>query len=231
MSSTLLVVDADAHRREELRAILQFLDHKDEQSVDCVAWRDIPADEPVVAVVLGAGRSNDEVDEPFHAVKTRYAHTPFIVLRGDKEAYLPREIELGVLAVVDAPVKYRQLSNALQQVQLFYEANRQAPSKRPPELFRSLVGNSRSIRQVRKRIEQGADSDATVLILRESGTGKEVVARNLHYHSARRNKPFVPINCGAIPAELLESELFGHEKGVFFGVFFAWLGCFVFVVG
>src|SRR3569833_3482996 len=226
MSSTLLVVDADAHRREELRAILQFLDHEDVRVVDCGAWRDIPADEPVVAVVLGAGRSIDEVVETFHAVKTRYAHTPFIVLRGDKEAYLPREIEIGVLAVVDAPVKYRQLSNALQQVQLFNEANRQAPSKRSPELFRSLVGNSRSIRQVRKLIEQVADSDATVLILGESGTGKEVVARNLHYHSARRNKPFVPINCGAIPAELLESELFGHEKGAFTGAITARQGRF-----
>lgn len=66
-------------------------------------------------------------------------------------------------------------------------------------------------------IEQVSGTEANVLILGESGTGKEVVARNIHYHSAYRNGPFVPINCGAIPPELLESELFGHEKGAFTG--------------
>jgi sigma-54 specific flagellar transcriptional regulator A len=89
-----------------------------------------------------------------------------------------------------------------------------------------MVGNSRAIRNVRHMIEQVADTEATVLILGESGTGKEVVARNIHYYSARRNRPFVPINCGAIPAELLESELFGHEKGAFTGALSARQGRF-----
>src|SRR5277367_4554000 len=79
------------------------------------------------------------------------------------------------------------------------------------------TGNSHAIRRVTQLITQVAAFDSNVLILGESGTGKEVVARAIHEASPRRMRPFVPINCGAIPAELLESELFGHEKGSFTG--------------
>ena len=85
------------------------------------------------------------------------------------------------------------------------------------DLFRALVGQSARLEAVRRLIEQVANTDTNVLILGESGTGKEVAARSLHYRSVRRDKPFVPVNCGAIPHDLLESELFGHEKGAFTG--------------
>ncbi len=78
-----------------------------------------------------------------------------------------------------------------------------------------ILGNSESIQKIFDLIETVADTDSTVLILGESGTGKELVAKGLHFNSYRRDKPFVPINCGAIPEDLLESELFGHVKGAF----------------
>ncbi len=93
-------------------------------------------------------------------------------------------------------------------------------------LFRSLVGDSAAVKKVREMIAQVAPTDATALILGETGTGKEVVARNLHYFSTRRSQPFVAVNCGAIPAELLESELFGHERGAFTGALTARKGRF-----
>lgn len=217
-SQAILVVEGDELQRQELKSILQFLDYEMVEVSDCTEWRQaIKDNHGLFAVILGKCASQNEVLEVFQGLKKALSAVPIIVLRGEEGHYLPREYDSSVLTAIDFPVKYRQLTGALQQSQIFAESRDQTTPRRSPELFRSLVGNSRSIRHVRKLVEQVADSDATVLILGESGTGKEVVARNLHYHSTRRNKPFVPINCGAIPAELLESELFGHEKGAFTG--------------
>ena len=92
--------------------------------------------------------------------------------------------------------------------------------------FGELVGSSDSIRKVYTLIEQVAPSSASVLITGESGTGKELVARTIHNMSPRREKPFVAINCSAIPETLMESELFGHEKGAFTGAATRRQGCF-----
>ena len=78
-----------------------------------------------------------------------------------------------------------------------------------------IIGNSPALAKVFKVLEKVAPTDSTVLVTGESGTGKELLVRALHRNSVRRSKPFIPINCGAIPKELLESELFGHEKGAF----------------
>ena len=83
--------------------------------------------------------------------------------------------------------------------------------------YENLIGGSEGIQKVCSLIEKVAETDSTILILGESGTGKELVARTIHYNSPRKNKPLIPINCGAIPETLLESELFGHEKGAFTG--------------
>ena len=83
--------------------------------------------------------------------------------------------------------------------------------------FENIIGQSEAITEVLGLIERVAQSDSTVLVMGESGTGKELVAKALHFNSLRSEKPFIPINCGAIPAELLESEMFGHVKGAFTG--------------
>ncbi|KZX80706.1 sigma-54-dependent Fis family transcriptional regulator, partial [Oleiphilus sp. HI0009] len=134
-----------------------------------------------------------------------------------------------VIASLESSLEYNQTIDSLYRAQLYrdqFATNRKRGQQREAELFRSLVGTSRPIQEVRALMGQVADKDVSVLITGQSGTGKEVVARNLHYNSHRRNEPFVPVNCGAIPAELLESELFGHEKGAFTGAITARSGRF-----
>jgi sigma-54 specific flagellar transcriptional regulator A len=108
---------------------------------------------------------------------------------------------------LDLPLKKSQMARLLRRAVRYQGAERR----------HRVTGNSRSIRKVRQQIEQVADFDTNVLITGQSGTGKELVARTVHELSERADMPFVPINCGAIPAELLESELFGHNKGAFTG--------------
>ena len=105
-----------------------------------------------------------------------------------------------------------QLKNRLQAENLYLREE-----IRLEHNFEEIVGNSTAIKSVLRKVEQVAPTDSTVLILGETGTGKELMARAIHHLSTRKTRPLVKVNCGAIPANLIESELFGHEKGAFTG--------------
>ena len=128
---------------------------------------------------------------------------------------------------LETPVKQRRLSAVLTQAQNVRSGH---PTQPGAHRFRPS-GASKAMRAVHRLIEQVAPFDTNVLILGESGTGKEMVARHIHELSGRAAHPFVPVNCGAIPADLLESELFGHEKGAFTGALSTRLGRFEFAEG
>ncbi len=226
--STVLLIDNKASRSRQLHSILEFLDIEQVRAVTYSDWQPLDSDEMLHIVLLGGGDTPAAVNKLFTALREYDNSVPVILFREDLErgAY-PDELVKEAMGVIDHPLRYRQLFKFLQQAQVYRNnQTREVQRRASPELFRSLVGNSRSTLLVRKLIDQVAMSEANVLILGDSGTGKEVVARNIHYSSGRRDKPFVPINCGAIPTDLLESELFGHEKGAFTGAISARQGRF-----
>jgi len=132
-----------------------------------------------------------------------------------------KAIQLGAFDYITKPLDLEELKitlkRALDHRRLQRENFLLRKQLKAKYKFKNLVGNSEEMLKVFQMIEKIADTDSTVLILGESGTGKELVARSIHYNSERKDKFFVPVNCGAIPENLLESELFGHEKGSFTG--------------
>jgi two-component system response regulator AtoC len=127
----------------------------------------------------------------------------------------------GALHYLTKPIRYDELALVLRHAVAGERARREV-SRLRGELeraagFDELVGSSPELRQVMALVEQVAPTDATVLIRGETGTGKELVARALHRRSPRKDRPFVAVNCSAVPRELMESEFFGHEKGAFTG--------------
>jgi sigma-54 dependent transcriptional regulator, flagellar regulatory protein len=210
-----VLAEANVENQDYLRTVLEFMDCPPllERRPEAIAAA--VGDDPNnwSALFVGASLPPDERESLIRFAAAAKPRIPvFLVHRGEVPAG-SGEV-LGTLAL---PTRYDTLLSLLHRGQVYAEQRSGESSRRPLELFRSLSGTSRATRRIAKMIEQVADTDATVLILGESGTGKEVVARKLHYHSSRRGKPFVPVNCGAIPSELLESELFGHEKGSFTG--------------
>ncbi len=132
--------------------------------------------------------------------------------------YITKPFNLNELAIIikrSLKISKLQIENTLMKKQL-----------KKKYAFEGLIGDSMQMHAVYEMIEKIADTDSTVLITGESGTGKELIARTIHYNSTRSNYPFVPLNCAAIPKDLLESETFGHEKGSFTGAIHTRIGRF-----
>ena len=224
---SILLIDDNTERRAQLELLLGFIDYDIYAATSYSAWQDFIQDAAPEVVVVGECKDNERMIALIQAVKEAFDNTTPVLLLSElrDKSLLAPELAKVIVNVIEMPIKHRQLVHALHLAQVYRESQIGGGGA-APMLFRSLVGHSRAIVLVRKLIEQVADTDANVLILGDSGTGKEVVARNLHYYSSRRDRPFVPVNCGAIPPDLLESELFGHEKGAFTGAISARQGRF-----
>jgi sigma-54 dependent transcriptional regulator, flagellar regulatory protein len=224
-----IVIEPSDSQARTLETLLRFLDLHPIQMRDLAEFRRYSQVEPHdwLALIVGKETVSTQGQELVTHLRAMDLPLPLIYLSSDG---LPKIAESsGDLAWfhLDFPVKQRRLSAVLDQAQNIRNGH---PTQPGAHRFRPS-GTSRAMRDVHRLIEQVAPFDTNVLILGESGTGKEMVARHVHELSGRAGHPFVPVNCGAIPADLLESELFGHEKGAFTGALSTRLGRFEFAEG
>ena len=183
----------------------------------------------VITDILMPGMNGFEL---LREMRTRYPEVPVILLtaQGSVELAIRAIQEEGAYHYFDKPIDFKKLRLVLERAVEYSEARRENEvlrrQLRDRGAFGEMIGKSEPMREIYALIEQVAPSSASVLITGESGTGKEVVARTIHNMSPRVNSPFVAINCSAIPETLMESELFGHEKGAFTGAASRRVGCF-----
>ncbi|MCW8935144.1 MAG: sigma-54 dependent transcriptional regulator [Gammaproteobacteria bacterium] len=221
MSSTspqpgILLVEDDSQIFNEIKSLMGFMGFDTFYVNDLNALTGALNSGEFTCVLLGEFQGNRSRLEALEKIQS--SAVPVILFNQDKinlEKYQP---QFSVISShFEMPLKYAPVSLALEAIcNSDNNVNATTVGKLISRIPK-LGGGSSAIQYVRTMIEQVAKTDASVLILGESGTGKEVVARNIHALSNRCKAGFVPVNCGAIPADLLESELFGHEKGAFTG--------------
>ena len=205
----ILLIDDLGQRPQLVETVLRFL----ECNVAVVASTDCKSEisEEIDFDVVFVGGSLECQADIIKDISRKFGEKPIILVVDKAAQVLINPQQFKLLAVLEWPTTLPVLTEVLAKLPP------RSASLSKVQASKGLSGQSKAIQKTRALIDQVAKSDASVLILGESGTGKEVVAQALHRASMRKDKPFVPVNCGAIPSELLESELFGHEKGAFTG--------------
>ncbi|MCQ8129660.1 sigma-54 dependent transcriptional regulator, partial [Methylomonas rivi] len=205
----ILLIDDNVIRAQQVEAVLKFLEYGFTTAGSCECQPILQDLSGFDAVFVGAAAEKQAA--LLRTVTEKTGDIPVLLLVEKDAQPVPGPIQQMVSRVLEWPTVYPVLTEVLNNL------IQPRPPAKKMQSHKGLAGRSKAIQKTRELIDQVAKSDATVLILGESGTGKEVVAQALHRASLRKDKPFVPVNCGAIPGELLESELFGHEKGAFTG--------------
>ena len=173
-------------------------------------------------VIIGASRENDAGLAMLKECRAKLSQTAVVMITAYTSVQMAVDaMKLGAYDYITKPFKLDELQfciqRALEYQAAFHENDPQNREFRNEYKFENLVGRSPQMQEIYRLIGKVADTESTILIQGESGTGKELVARALHFNSARQHHPFLAINCSALPESALESELFGHKKGAFTG--------------
>jgi two-component system, NtrC family, nitrogen regulation response regulator NtrX len=219
MKDRVLIIDDEEGVRSSLKMILEY------EGYDCLlaangeaGLKMLERESPDV-VFLDIKMPNMDGMEVLRQIKARDAQLPVVMISGHADVRTAFEAsKLGAFDFLEKPPESERLlviaRNAVAQHQLTRKVTRFRESQ---DVRHRLVGGSAALEKVRDAIVRAAPTNATVLITGESGVGKELAARAIHRNSLRKDEEFVQVNCAAIPEELIESELFGHEKGSFTG--------------
>jgi len=220
----LLIVEDDPALQKQIRwAFDQYetLTAGDRETALAQVRRHLP---PVVTMDLGLPPDPDSVSEGFKLLEeilTTAPETKVIVLTGQNDrSNALRAVALGAYDFFAKPFEIEMLGLTIDRAYRLYDLqqeNVRLQLMHQPDVLAGLITRDPEVLRVCRTVEKVAVSDATVLVLGESGTGKELIARGVHAASSRRKQRFIAINCAAIPENLLESELFGYEKGAFTG--------------
>jgi len=214
-----LLIDDESRVRQSLKAVLEP-SYDILQAADAEEGLDVFRKEGPDLVLLDVILPGTDGLAVLQTLRSENRMTPVIMLTGTKSVKTAVDaMKLGAADYLSKPFDVEELRIVVDRALNSQELEREVKQLRAQVLqryaFHNLIGKSPAMQEIYAKIEQVADSRTTVLITGESGTGKELVAKALHYNSSRRERPFVALNCAALPETLIESELFGHEKGSF----------------
>lgn len=220
--SQILVIDDESSNRDALSMLLSSAGYRVESASsgeEALEILEKTSFEIIITDLFLPGVSGIDL---LKKVKVDSPYTNVILITGHASAESAVEaMKEGAFDYITKPFNFEKLkiivAKALEKSALVAENLYLRQQLRGKYKFDNIIGHSMAMQQVFSRMEKIVNTDSTILILGESGTGKELVAKAIHYNGSRREKSFVAINCGAIPAELLESELFGHMRGSFTG--------------
>ncbi|MGA2137731.1 MAG: sigma-54 dependent transcriptional regulator [Verrucomicrobiia bacterium] len=220
----ILVIDDEESPRESLRFILK--DRYDVTLVDSGpnGLEALAKSEPFDVVLLDMKMPQMDGLEVLTKILQHTPTMPVVMVTAITEAKpAVQAMKLGAADYLQKPFDVDEIrlvvDRILKEKALEREVGRLRTELQAVSKFENIIGSGPAMQKVYALIQRVMDTDTTILVLGETGTGKELVARALHYNSVRREGPFIPLHCAAIPSELLESELFGHEKGAFTGAF------------
>ncbi len=218
----ILIVDDEFHVRKTLTIILGRAGYEVESAVDGVEAIEMFSKSIYDLVLCDLRMPRIDGIAVLYALKQTQPETPLIMITAhgtieNAVSAMRQGAYYYITKLYNAEELLILVEKAIEQKQLIEENKHLKRQLNQEYCFSNIIGISPPIKVVLNRIQKVADTNSTVLITGESGTGKELIAKAIHYNSPRRNRPMITINCGSIPAELLESELFGHAKGAFTG--------------